>query len=58
MLGRDAENGLIFGVCAGLAKYLNVDVRIVRVATVVAFFLTGTIIGWIYLLAAVILAKE
>lgn len=32
---RDQENKMIWGVCSGLAKYLNIDVTIVRIAWLV-----------------------
>jgi len=31
-LTKDRENGMVSGVCAGIAKYFNVDVTIVRIA--------------------------
>ncbi|HWK40556.1 MAG TPA: PspC domain-containing protein [Croceibacterium sp.] len=36
----DKGNGKVFGVCAGIADYLNVDPLIVR-----AIFVLGTIFG-------------
>lgn len=38
-LYRDRENGWIFGVCAGLAEYLNVRTALVRVIAVAALLL-------------------
>ena len=37
----DRVDGKVFGVCAGLANYMNVDPLIVR-----AVFVVGTIIGF------------
>ena len=37
----DRVDGKVFGVCAGLAKYMNVDPLIVR-----AVFVAGTIFGF------------
>ena len=37
----DRVDGKVFGVCAGLARYMNVDPLIVR-----AVFVVGTIIGF------------
>ena len=38
---RDRVDGKVFGVCAGLAKYMNVDPLIVR-----AVFVVGTLVGF------------
>ena len=37
----DRAQGKVFGVCAGLAKFMNVDPLIVR-----AVFVIGTIVGF------------
>ena len=37
----DRTDGKVFGVCAGLANYMNVDPLIVR-----AVFVIGTIVGF------------
>ena len=36
----DKANGKVFGVCAGLARYMNVDPMVVRLV-----FVAGTIFG-------------
>ena len=38
---RDRQAGKVFGVCQGLANYLDVDPTIVR-----AVFLIGTLVGF------------
>ncbi|WP_149241044.1 PspC domain-containing protein [Dyadobacter sp. 32] len=38
-LFRNTENKMIGGVAAGLAEYLQIDVTIVRVLLVLAFFI-------------------
>ncbi len=38
---RDRANGKVFGVCAGLAQYMNIDPMIVRLV-----FVAGTIFGF------------
>ena len=37
----DRVDGKVFGVCSGLAKYMNVDPLIVR-----AVFVVGTLVGF------------
>ncbi|GHD04184.1 PspC domain-containing protein [Novosphingobium pokkalii] len=51
---RDRQNGKIFGVCAGMADALDIDVTLVRVA-----WIAGTLLGFgslllIYLAIALI----
>lgn len=48
---RDRSNGLIAGLCAGLAKQLGIDVNIVRIAFVATSFAGGLgillyVLGW------------
>lgn len=38
-LYRDAENGKIAGVCAGVAEYFGIETWLVRILTVTGFFL-------------------
>ena len=51
----DKENAWVFGVCAGLADYLNLDTAIVRVIGIVAalFFpkvmIAGYLVAWLIL---------
>ncbi|MFT6908200.1 MAG: phage shock protein C [Glaciecola sp.] len=40
-LYRDPKNGKIAGVCAGIADYFKLEVWLVRILTVTAFFLLG-----------------
>jgi phage shock protein C len=57
-LYRDRENGKLFGVCAGLADYLGVDVLFVRIGAFLgAVFFTMPIVG-AYLLAALVLKPK
>ncbi|MCX7064036.1 MAG: PspC domain-containing protein [Proteobacteria bacterium] len=54
-LQLDRGNGLIAGLCAGLARYLDVDVMWVRIAAVIgAVLLTKValgayVVGWLLL---------
>ena len=41
-LFRDLDNKTIGGVCAGLAAFLNVDVTVVRIVSLLALLLWGT----------------
>ena len=54
-LELDRENGMLIGLCAGLARYFNVDVTWVRIGAIVGtVFLTKAasaayVIGWLLL---------
>lgn len=53
-----SKNKLVFGVCGGLAKYTGYDVSLIRLSFIIGFFITGSILLWIYLLMGIIIPKE
>lgn len=57
-LTRDFDNRIIAGVCSGLAKYLKTDPNLVRLVTVLLFFITGGGILIAYLVLAVVIPTE
>ena len=57
-LTRDIQNKKIAGVCAGFAKYLDVDVVLVRVIWVAVAICTGGVGVLAYLAAWIIMPKE
>ena len=56
-LMRDPSNKLIGGVCSGVAKYLNMDVNLVRILAVVITLFTGIPIV-LYLIALFVMPEE
>jgi phage shock protein C len=54
-LGLDSREGLIGGVCAGIARFLNVDVSWVRVAVVVCGIFLPKLTVAAYLIAWLVL---
>ncbi len=52
------KNRTLFGVCGGIAKFLNIDVSIIRILFVLGAIATGSILLWIYILLALILPNE
>jgi phage shock protein PspC (stress-responsive transcriptional regulator) len=56
-LVRRRDGKVLAGVCAGVADYLNVDVNLVRVVTVVLGLATGVMVP-AYLLAWLIVPAE
>lgn len=57
-LKLDMKNGKVFGVCAGLANYLEADVAFIRLAFVLSSLFTHGFPCLIYLVLAFILDKE
>lgn len=57
-LKRNKYNQKIFGVCSGIADWLNTDATLVRIIFVAGALLTGSILFWIYLILAFILPSE
>jgi phage shock protein C len=57
-LYRLAYDKKLAGVCAGLAKYLDVDVTLVRIAMVAAFFCSGGMALLAYIVASFIMPVD
>ncbi len=56
-LYRSTTDRKIGGVCAGIAKYLNMDVTVVRlIAVLLAVFGTGGI--WAYIICMLVIPEE
>lgn len=50
---------MITGLCSGIAKWLNVDVTMVRIVTVItAIFAQGVPVLLIYIIASLVIPKE
>jgi phage shock protein C len=57
-LTKNRSNKKLFGVCSGLADWLNLDATIVRLLFVVGTIMTGSLLLWIYLILAMVLSDE
>ena len=53
-LCRASFDKKIFGVCGGIARYLDADPTLVRLITVILIFAFG-LSAWVYLIAALIM---
>ena len=54
-----SNDSRICGVCGGIAEYLDVDPKVVRLLTVVEALLSGIVfIGFVYLIAAMIMPSN
>lgn len=57
-LYRLPKQGKVFGVCAGLAEYFNVDITLMRIVFVILLFASSGIIVFVYLLLALVMPTE
>lgn len=57
-LRRDKIDGVVAGVCAGLANYTGIDVIWVRAAFLLSLFLTGGVTFWIYVLMWLVVPSD
>jgi phage shock protein PspC (stress-responsive transcriptional regulator) len=56
-LYRNTTDGMLFGVCAGLADYFNIDVVLVRLLLVLVVLMGGSGILF-YVIAAIVIPKK
>lgn len=54
-LFRDPQRGMLGGVCAGLAAYLNIDVTWVRLLVIAIIFVSFSTVGIIYVILWIVL---
>ena len=57
-LYRLPNQGQILGICAGIAEYLDVDVTVVRVITLILAFITGGTFILVYFILSLIIPIE
>jgi len=57
-LFKNKQDGMIFGVCAGISQSLNIDVRIIRLLMILGVFASFSVLFWIYLLLGIILPNR
>lgn len=56
-LCRSTSSKMIFGVCGGIAEYLNLDPTIIRLLWVLLTFMAGSGI-FAYIICAIIMPEE
>lgn len=54
---RDPQNAMLGGVCAGLAQYLHIDVTIIRLMTVLLFFLSASTVAIVYIILWIVVPE-
>jgi phage shock protein PspC (stress-responsive transcriptional regulator) len=57
-MGRSSRDKILFGVCGGMAEYLETDPFLVRVLWVVGVLLTSGVLILAYLILAMIMPKN
>lgn len=55
---RSRSNKMITGLAAGLAKYFDMEVDLMRILWVIAFFVSGSTIAIVYLIMAAVIPQE
>lgn len=55
---RSRENAVFAGLCGGIAKYTDTDPVAWRLGVAALFLFTFSGVGWLYLLAWIIVPKE
>lgn len=53
-----SPNGKFMGVCAGLANWLRMDVGLVRLGFIIAAFITGGVVFFIYIALGIFLQVD
>jgi len=56
-LYRSLTDKRIAGICGGLGDYLNVDSTVMRILFVAGFFLTGSLVFWLYLVFWIVIPE-
>ncbi len=53
-----SPNGKFMGVCAGLANWLRMDVGLVRLGFIIAVFITGGVVFFVYIALGIFLQVD
>jgi len=56
-LVRSTLDKKIAGICGGLGEYFDVDPTVMRILFVAGFFLTGSLVFWLYLVLWIIIPE-
>lgn len=57
-LFRSTSDKQIAGICGGLGEYVNVDPTVMRILFVAGFFLTGSLVFWLYLVMWIVIPES
>lgn len=56
-LFRNPQNAMLGGVCSGLAYYFGIDVTIIRLLTVLLFFLSASTVAIVYIILWIVVPE-
>lgn len=57
-LKKSTNDKVLFGVCGGISKYLEIDSPIIRLGFILGTIFSGSLLLWIYLILAVVLLTD
>lgn len=57
-LYRSRRDSKLFGLCGGLAEYMNVDSTLLRLVVVITTFFSGGVVIPLYVIASLVIPKE
>lgn len=57
-LAKCGKDRMLFGVCCGIAKTLDLDISIVRLGFILGAIFTGSMLLWVYLVMAIVLPSD
>ncbi len=57
-LYKNPRNGVITGVCAGIAEYFDISVALIRLGVIITFLFTSGLVLCAYIILAFILPKK
>lgn len=55
-LKKSKTDKVLFGVCGGIGSYIGIDSPIIRIIFILGTIFSGSLLLWIYLILAIILA--
>ena len=58
MLHKSRSSKVLFGVCGGLAKSLEIDPALLRIIFLLGGIFTGSLLVWVYLGLALVLPVQ
>lgn len=57
-LTRDTRNARVTGVCAGIARFFDFDVSVVRIVTVLSMFVIPGVSAVAYVVASLVMPRR
>jgi phage shock protein PspC (stress-responsive transcriptional regulator) len=57
-LTKSQKDRVLFGVCGGISKYLNIDSPLMRLLFIIGTIFSGTLLLWVYIILALVLKTD